>query len=50
LGENILKIDKNLYVFQNLEDYPHKFWYPAEKEGYSGIALFSKEKPIHVQV
>jgi exonuclease III len=35
---------------QNLPDYPHQFWFPAEKDGYSGVALLSKEKPIEVKV
>ena len=46
-GEIIVTFDN---FFQNIEAYPHKFWFPAEKEGYAGVALFSKEKPIHVQV
>ena len=25
------------------------FWYPAEKKGYSGVAILSKLKPIHVE-
>lgn len=25
------------------------FWYPAEKKGYSGVAIFTKVKPDHVQ-
>ncbi len=27
----------------------HYFWYPAEKKGYSGVALFSRTKPDFVQ-
>lgn len=27
----------------------HTFWYPAQKKGYSGVALFSKKKPDHVE-
>jgi exodeoxyribonuclease-3 len=27
----------------------HTFWYPAEKKGYSGVAIFSKEEPKHVE-
>ncbi len=27
----------------------HLFWFPAEKKGYSGTALFSKRKPDHVE-
>jgi exodeoxyribonuclease-3 len=25
------------------------FWYPAQKRGYSGVAIFSKHKPKHVE-
>ena len=25
------------------------FWYSAEKKGYSGVAIFSKIKPLHVE-
>ena len=25
------------------------FWYPAQKKGYSGVAIFSKIKPLHVE-
>ena len=27
----------------------HTFWYSAEKKGYSGVAIFTKEKPNHVE-
>jgi len=27
----------------------HSFWHPAEKPGYSGVALFSKKEPLGVQ-
>lgn len=27
----------------------HTYWYPAEKKGYSGVAIFSKIKPKHVE-
>ena len=27
----------------------HQFWYPAQKKGYSGVAIFSKIKPLHVE-
>ena len=33
----------------NLEQYPHKFWNPAQRKGYSGTAIFSKKKPISVK-
>jgi len=30
------------------DDYPHRYWLAAEKDGYSGVALLSKEKPLKV--
>lgn len=27
----------------------HLYWYPAEKKGYSGVAIFSKKVPLHVE-
>ncbi|HRG58227.1 MAG TPA: exodeoxyribonuclease III [Bacteroidia bacterium] len=27
----------------------HHFWYPAQKKGYSGVAILTKQKPDHVQ-
>ncbi len=27
----------------------HLYWYPAQKKGYSGVAIFSKIKPDHVE-
>ena len=27
----------------------HLYWYPAQKKGYSGVAIFSKEKAKHVE-
>jgi len=27
----------------------HHFWYPAQKKGYSGVAILSKQKPTHVE-
>lgn len=26
----------------------HSYWHPAEKPGYSGVAVFSKKEPLHV--
>ena len=34
-------------VDEILDDY-HKFWNSAEKKGYSGTAVFSKEEPLSV--
>ncbi len=28
----------------------HTYWHSAEKKGYSGVAIFTKEKPKHVEV
>ena len=35
----------------NLDDfkdsgYPYHYWYPAQKKGYSGVAILSKHKPL----
>ena len=30
------------------ESYPHSYWLAAQKDGYSGVAILSKEKPIKV--
>lgn len=27
----------------------HHYWYPAQKKGYSGVAIFTKQKPTHVE-
>ena len=35
---------------QKLDGYPHKYCLPAEKEGYSGVAILSKKEPINVKV
>ena len=28
----------------------HHFWHSAEKKGYSGVAILSKDKPLHVEI
>ncbi len=28
--------------------YPYCYWYPAERKGYSGVALLSKKKPLQI--
>ncbi len=35
-------------VFELEEMGYHHYWYPAQKKGYSGVAIFSKEEPINV--
>lgn len=37
----------DLSVFDNAGYY--HYWYPAQKKGYSGVAIFSKTKPDHVE-
>lgn len=32
-----------------LAGYPYHFWFPAQKKGYSGVAILSKVKPVNVQ-
>jgi exodeoxyribonuclease-3 len=29
--------------------YPHHYWFSAQKKGYSGVAIFCKEEPNHVE-
>ncbi|MGP8217364.1 MAG: exodeoxyribonuclease III [Bacteroidia bacterium] len=29
--------------------YSYNYWYPAQKKGYSGVAILSKEKPSHIE-
>ena len=31
-----------------LSDYKHQYYFPAEKEGYAGVALISKVEPLKV--
>ena len=31
-----------------LAGYPHQYWFSAEKKGYSGTAILSKEIPLYV--
>ena len=35
-------------VFEFEELGYHHYWYPAQKKGYSGVAIFSKKKPDNV--
>jgi len=36
-------------VDEILKEFPHHFWNSAEKKGYSGVAVFSKIKPLNVK-
>ncbi|MCC7050868.1 MAG: exodeoxyribonuclease III [Bacteroidia bacterium] len=38
----------NTVAFQDLGY--HCFWHPAQKKGYSGVGILSKQKPLHVEV
>lgn len=33
-----------------LAGYPYHYWFPAEKKGYSGVAILSKKKPNNVVI
>lgn len=54
--------DPDILCFQELKAEPgqldltvfekagyHHYWHPAQKKGYSGVAIFSKRKPDHVE-
>jgi len=32
-----------------LAGYPHQYWFSAQKKGYSGVAIFCKQKPNHIE-
>ncbi|MCW3075679.1 MAG: exodeoxyribonuclease [Bacteroidetes bacterium] len=36
-------------VFEWEEMGYHHYWYPAQKKGYSGVAIFSKTQPKHIE-
>lgn len=38
----------DLEVFEQA-GYPYHFWYPANKKGYSGVAILSKIEPDHIE-
>lgn len=37
-------------VFEFEEMGYHHYWHPAQKKGYSGVAIFTKTQPDHVQI
>ena len=62
LLEWISAADPDVLCFQELKAEPsqidvtvfekmgyHHYWYPAQKKGYSGVAILTKEKPTHVE-
>lgn len=44
------KLQKGQVNLDTLLDGYHQYWNYAEKKGYSGVALFSKEKPVSVSL
>jgi len=45
-----LKAEPNQFdvsIFENMGY--HHYWYPAQKKGYSGVAILSKNKPDHIE-
>ena len=38
----------DLSLFENI-GYKYNYWYPAQKKGYSGVAILSKHEPLNVQ-
>ncbi len=44
-----LKAEPNQFDLKPFEDMGyHHYWFPAQKKGYSGVAILSKTKPDHV--
>ena len=43
-----LKEQLDLTLFDQA-GYPYHYWFSAQKKGYSGVAILSKIKPIHVE-
>jgi len=33
----------------DLAGYPYQYWFSAQKKGYSGVAIFCKDKPNHIE-
>ena len=45
-----IKLSETELVSHKFEDMGyHCYWYPAQKRGYSGVAILSKVKPLHVE-
>jgi exodeoxyribonuclease-3 len=43
-----LKDQLDLTLFDQA-GYPYHYWFSAQKKGYSGVAILSKTKPVHVE-
>lgn len=41
------QLDESLF---DVMDYPFRYWFPAQKKGYSGTAIISKTKPDNIQI
>jgi len=39
------QIDRNVFTFAG---YPYQYWFPAQRKGYSGVAVLSKKEPKEV--
>lgn len=45
-----LKAEPSQFNVSDFEQLGYKhYWYPAQKKGYSGVAILTKEKPLHVE-
>lgn len=50
LQEIKVQLDQIPMELKMIEDLGyHHYWYPAQKKGYSGVAILSKKKPNHVE-
>lgn len=50
LQEIKVQVDQIPMEIKMIEDLGyHHYWYPAQKKGYSGVAILSKKKPNHVE-
>ena len=60
--DSFFELDADIFALQEIKALPdqlpddvrqipgyHAFWYPAQKKGYSGTAVFSKTEPLSVQ-
>ena len=62
-AEWLLKADPDIICLQEIKaleeqvdieaienaGYPYHYWFSAQKKGYSGVAIFCKEKPNHIE-